>query len=118
MHLNLLVIRSNKIHELRAQYEVLGLNFQYHRHGKGLMHYSAETEGLVFEIYPAKGTMPETITLARLGFSVQDLALKIPSLKAVQWKVLTDIGEAPLALPVIVEDLDGRKVELTLVNPT
>ena len=34
--LNLLVIRSARFHELKEQYEQLGLAFDYHKHGNGV----------------------------------------------------------------------------------
>ena len=53
MLLNLIVIRTNQLEALMEFYQCFELAFNYHRHGKGVMHYSCEMDnGIVFEIYP------------------------------------------------------------------
>lgn len=50
IQLNLVVLRSLDIERARTFYEVLGLVFTKHAHGKGPEHLSAEIAGAVFEI--------------------------------------------------------------------
>ena len=50
--LNLIVIRTNQLKTLMEFYQCFELKFDYHQHGKGVMHYSCEmNNGIVFEIY-------------------------------------------------------------------
>jgi len=73
MNINLLVIRTDKPKELAAFYELLGMRFDYHQHGKGPWHYSAEIEDLVFEIYPLMNHQIGADTSLRLGFTIERL---------------------------------------------
>lgn len=71
--INLLVIKTLNPDALASFYTQLGITFNYHQHGKGPFHYSANLEGVVFEIYPLpKGETKADKTL-RLGFSVENL---------------------------------------------
>ncbi len=49
MHLNLLVIKTHKLHELATFYRLLGLEFEYHKHDQGPFHYSAKLGETVAE---------------------------------------------------------------------
>ncbi|MDQ5768756.1 hypothetical protein [Thiothrix subterranea] len=63
--LNLLVLRCRDIDTTRAFYEGLGIPFIPEQHGNGAPHYAAIlSDGLVLELYPAKGEPDNT----RLGF--------------------------------------------------
>jgi len=115
MKLNLLVLRSDQPEKLKEQYEQLGFSFQYHRHGKGPWHYSAETEeGFVFEIYPLKKTQEHADPTLRLGFDVENLDVRCEELST--WSVLQKPSMTDWGYQAIVQDLDGRKVELIQQN--
>jgi catechol 2,3-dioxygenase-like lactoylglutathione lyase family enzyme len=91
MRLNLLVLRCRDIVATRAFYEGMGIGllFTQEQHGAGPDHYSAQLDGgLVLELYPAKGDTDNT----RLGFG-------------------TGGGNCR-----VVEDPDGRNVELHGIN--
>ena len=63
--LNLLVLRCRDIELTRLFYEGLNLHFISEQHGNGSRHYTAVMDnGLVLELYPAKGEPDNT----RLGF--------------------------------------------------
>jgi len=108
MKLNLLVIRSAVPAALAAWYTRFGLAFEYHRHGKGPMHYSAEVDGVTLEIYPLKRSQTEADTTLRLGFTVEDLDGAIVG--------LPDIVQTPQrsewGYRAVVADPEGRRVEL------
>lgn len=115
MKLNLLVIRSAQLHRLKSQYELLGLTFNYHRHGKGPMHYSANLNGLIFEIYPLKKLQKAADNNIRLGFEIQDiddlfqrLALKSKT----EWKIISGPKITEWGKVAIIEDFEGRKIEI------
>jgi len=44
MILNLIVIRTSNSKALADFYQLLGIQFEYHRHGKGSFHYSAKID--------------------------------------------------------------------------
>lgn len=112
MKLNLLVIKTNQLDEIKAQYELLGFDFIYHNHGNGPFHYSAELDDLVFEIYPLPKSKLITDDTTRLGFSIKNIRTTIAELKNSNWKISSDISESKWGTRAVIQDLDGRKVEL------
>ena len=112
MKLNLLVIKTNQLENLKNQYKLLGLEFEYHRHGKGAWHYATEIEGVVFEIYPVKSDSHVDNSI-RLGFSIPKLSEKIEFLKSSTWKIISEPQQTEWGKIAIIQDLDGRKIELS-----
>jgi lactoylglutathione lyase len=112
MQLNLLVIKTHQLDEIKAQYELLGFDFIYHNHGKGPFHYSAELGDLVFEIYPLPKNRLIADDTTRLGFSIQDVKTKITELKNTNWKICSNVSETKWRTRAVIQDLDGRKIEL------
>ena len=112
MKINLLVIRTENPEILKEQYEKIGLKFEYHRHGNGPMHYSFEKDGFVFEIYPSRNIIGKKEDRIRLGFELKNLDLKIHELKNTNWKIISEVKETKWGRIAIIEDLDGRKIEL------
>ena len=81
MQINLIVIRTDKPKELSNFYEQIGMKFEYHQHGKGTWHYSAEIEKTVFEIYPLIKNQESSDKSLRLGFTIENLDETIANLK-------------------------------------
>jgi catechol 2,3-dioxygenase-like lactoylglutathione lyase family enzyme len=104
--LNLLVLRTNKLEDLKAFYSTLGARFVSERHGSGPNHYSARLGDLVLELYPTPdGTLPDPGL--RIGLTVDDLHGALRSLgQAVTPR------QTPWGLRAVVRDPDGRAVEL------
>lgn len=112
MKATLIVVRSTRAEKLKEQYEALGMTFDYHQHGKGPFHYSAEMGGLVFEIYPTDH--PENVDKGtRLGFKIDDYEQRT-DLISKKWDTVSPIKETEWGKMMILKDLDGRKVELTV----
>ena len=111
-HLNLLVIRTQNPEALKEQYEELGFQFQYHQHGKGPFHYAHEEEDFVFEIYPLKQQQEKADDSLRLGFAVKELDNTLEKLRQSNWKILSETKEKEWGKVAIIQDLDGRKIEL------
>lgn len=116
MRINLLVIRTVDLEGLKAQYELLGFKFDYHKHGNGPFHYASEMDGFVFEIYPLTKSMDKADSSIRLGFDVKGLALKMQELKNSNWKIMSDLSMTEWGTKAILQDLDGRKVELKNIS--
>lgn len=111
MNLNLLVLKSARMEELVSFYQMLGMRFEHHQHQRGPLHYAAEIGDMVFEIYP----LPENElvnTSIRLGFSIMDLDITIDQLGKAGIKIMRAPQHTTWGYIGIVEDPDGRKVEL------
>jgi len=112
MKLNLIVIRTSNPEELKCQYEILGLQFEYHRHGNGPFHYASEHKGVVFEIYPLTKSMTQADSNLRLGFEVEDLKDKMLLIERSNWVVKSELKIMEWGEVAVIQDLDGRKVEV------
>jgi len=107
--LNLLVLRCRDIEVSREFYEQLGFEFEREQHGPGPVHYAAVFEGMVFELYPLKEGEPAD--RSRLGFAVNletDLRESLDDAGI----VIVSHYEVDQELVFVVEDPDGRKVEV------
>lgn len=68
-HATLLVVYTERLDECLNFYRSLGLTLVREQHGTGPVHYAAELDALVLELYPAAS--PERATgRIRLGFTV------------------------------------------------
>lgn len=112
MKINLLVIRTENPELLKSQYELLGFNFEHHQHGSGPFHYASEEDGFVFEIYPLTKSMIKADHSIRMGFTVQNLEQKIKDLGVSTWKILSAPSNTEWGWQAVIQDLDGRKIEL------
>lgn len=112
MKLNLLVIRSKEPEVTMRFYKQLGLDFEYHRHGNGPFHYSAYIGEAVFEIYPLSKPQATADRTLRLGFEVKELDQLIIHLTKVGAKILQNAKASEWGYRAILQDPDGRKVEL------
>lgn len=109
--LNLLVIRSLEPSKAVAFYEAIGLHFQGEQHGKGPVHWAAENDGVVVEIYPAESA-GEVDRTTRLGFNVEDALSVVAKLREQDVEVVSDLKQTQWGLRAVVKDPDGRSVEL------
>lgn len=86
MKINLVVIRTDKPKELSKFYELIGMKFEYHQHGKGTWHYSTEIDEIVFEIYPLMKNQENPDKSLRLGFTIENLDKTIDNLKKTKYR--------------------------------
>ena len=109
MKLNLIVIRTADMPRLVNFYNILGLEFDYHKHHKGVYHYATKIGDTTFEIYPLLKNQTETDISTRLGFEIENFEEKIALLGdfIVSKPMQTEFG-----LSAILKDTDGRKVEI------
>ncbi|MGF1578514.1 MAG: VOC family protein [Gemmataceae bacterium] len=107
--LRLLVMYTSRLPEVLAFYERLGLEFVPEQHGKGPVHYSANLNEFVLELYPAQAANPEC-KLVRLGFSVENLDNVVRLLDTTE--TLSEPTRSSRGHRAIVKDPDGRVVEL------
>lgn len=109
--LNLIVIRSVDPSRTVTFYKMLGMKFQEEQHGSGPVHWAAELDGIVLEIYPAKSADEVDVT-TRLGFVVKDAASVLNTLRLSDVEIISDLKQTKWGLRAIVRDSDGRTVEL------
>jgi lactoylglutathione lyase len=109
--LNLVVIRSPDIEMLSQFYSTLGLEFIKHAHGSGPEHYSAESAGIVLEIYPQADAAACT-TATRLGFKVDSLDSLLPLLAERGANIVSPAKDSPWGKRAVITDPVGHKVEL------
>lgn len=109
--LNLIVLRSPDIERAATFYRMLGLRFMKHSHGSGPEHFSAEVDGVVFELYPMTEDQP-ACTSVRVGFKVDDVDALLPPLVQVGAVVVSPPRDGEWGRRAVVRDLDGHTVEL------
>ncbi len=111
--LNLLVLRCRNLETCKTFYEQLSFSFQREQHGSGPVHYAAELEGLVLELYPLKQDTPPDQT--RLGFrlSVEGSLEELLARAKIDILSRYDFQQQRI---LVVQDPEGRKVELNSIQ--
>jgi len=112
MELRLLVVRTTDLVRLADFYSLLGLTFDYHKHGNSPYHYSATIDKTILEIYPLAKGQTEADKDLRLGFAVNDLAATVQLLKEKGTEFLSEPMQTDYGFMTIIKDPDGRKIEL------
>jgi len=115
-YLNLIVIKTAKLEEQASLYTSLGIQLDYHQHGKGPFHYASIGHNPVFEIYPLPKGVTEADTTTRLGFAVKELDKTVQELISKGVKILTAPNSNEWGYTAIIEDWDGRKIELSEIR--
>jgi lactoylglutathione lyase len=114
--LNLIVLRASDISITVTFYRALGLEFVQEQHGTGPVHYACESEGLVIEIYPGKAGNAidrKQAGAVTLGFQVSDLGNTLETLKTLNVMIVNEAQTTNWGLRAVVQDPDGRAVDLT-----
>lgn len=109
--LNLIVLHSLDPSQTLDFYNFLGIGFEKQQHENGPVHWSADLEGLVLEVYPVEvpGEVGHSI---RLGFEVEDLTCVVHSLRVSGVEILREIKASNWGLRAVVRDPDNRSIEL------
>lgn len=108
----LLVLRTNQIERCLAFYRSLGITFVLEQHGTGPLHYAADVDGVVFELYPLTAAQVLDAPDVRLGFAVARLSSTLDELAKAGGVVTSKPKDGPWGLRAVVRDPDGRAVEL------
>lgn len=112
MELKLLVIRTKDMQRLAEFYALFGLTFHYHKHGNSPYHYSTEISRTVVEIYPLAKNQTEVDINVRLGIEVDHFEEVVEKLQAIATPFLLEPQQTDFGFMAIVQDVDGRKVEV------
>ena len=112
--ISLVVIRSRDLAASVEFYSALGFEFNEEQHEYGPVHYVAELEDWVFEIYPFDGSISSTGT--RLGFRVTSINNILVALgettKVIRAPFNHSDDDSHRPLSAVIEDPDGHKIEL------
>lgn len=119
--LTLLVLRVADVDRSLAFYKMLGFEFIEEQHGTGPIHYSCELGSVVIEIFPGKpGHAPDRrdsgATL--IGFQVANLDEIVGEMKASGATIITDVQESTWGRRAVIQDPDGRAIELNQAKGT
>ena len=116
VELQLLVLKTGRLEELRSFYGALGIELVEEQHGKGPKHYSGKVGATLLELYPLGNrdgeASPNTV---RLGFSVSNLEETLKEAQKLGVKISTTPRATEWGLQIILKDPDGRTLELTQV---
>lgn len=110
IELNLLVLRCRDLETCKRFYEQLGFSFLKEQHGTGPLHYATELGGLVFELYPLK--LGAAVDQTRLGFRLSVEGSLEERLNRAKIDIISRY-EFQQRRILVVQDPDGRKVELS-----
>jgi lactoylglutathione lyase len=113
MELKLLVIRTSEPEKLAQFYGILGLKFNYHKHGNSPFHYSTTLGQTVLEIYPLTKSQTNPDKNLRLGFELDNWDETLWDLERKHnVKLQIEPTKTEFRYMTIIEDPDGRKIEL------
>jgi len=112
MEIRLLVVRTLEIARLADFYALLGLTFEYHKHGKSPYHYSALIGSTILEIYPLAKGQTEADKELRVGFALDDFENTVTTLKDKGAEFFSEPTQTDYGFMAIIKDPDGRKIEL------
>jgi catechol 2,3-dioxygenase-like lactoylglutathione lyase family enzyme len=113
--LSLLVLRTTRIDACFEFYQALGLEMVEEKHGKGPVHYSFSSNGVIVEIYPETQkdfTEIRAERTIRLGFTVDSLAAILESLEPLGAKALKPASITQRRRLAVILDPDGREIEI------
>jgi lactoylglutathione lyase len=114
--LNLLVIPAVDLQRSIVFYEAIGLEFTPEKHGNGPEHFSADLNGIVFEIYPREA-IHGLIGPARLGFRVSSVDETVVKLRKLGAEVVSGPANSRWGRRAAVNDPDGHRIEISETPP-
>lgn len=112
MDIRLLVLRTGSPEKTAAFYKLLGLTFDYHKHGNSPYHYTTQIGTTILEIYPLAKNQTEADKNFRLGFTLDNFDATIDTLKQHQVAFMMEPGQTDFGFMAIIVDPDDRKIEL------
>src|SRR6185295_4758529 len=107
--LNLIVLRTHRLEEMKKFYTTLGIKFVEERHGKGPVHYAGGIGAAVLELYPLPKGAPEPDKSVRLGFVVTNLGDIANQMGSAGMRIGPSERHSPV---MVLKDPDDRVIEL------
>ncbi|HEY9195147.1 MAG TPA: VOC family protein [Mucilaginibacter sp.] len=112
MKIKLIVLRTGNMDSLVEFYQLLGVTFNFHKHGDSPYHYSAIMDQMVLEVYPLTKSQTEADKSLRLGFELDNFDMTIEFLKKGNVVFVSGPAQTEFGFMATVIDPDGRKIEL------
>jgi lactoylglutathione lyase len=112
MDIRLLVLRTNDAKRLADFYSLLGMTFEYHKHGNSPYHYSAMIGQTVLEIYTLSKSQSEPDKNLRLGFGIDNFDETVQKLKELKVKFSLEPTQSEFGFMAIISDPDEKRIEL------
>ncbi|MFL5730614.1 MAG: VOC family protein [Cytophagaceae bacterium] len=112
MEIALIVLRSAHAEKLIAFYALLGMHFEYHKHGNSPYHYSGKVDKSILEIYPLAKTQTEADSSLRLGFRFDNFENVVKDLQEAGVSFSSEPATTDWGTMAVVSDPDGRKIEI------
>lgn len=113
--LSLVVLRTADVLKTLLFYRAFGLEFEQECHGQGVIHYACTLGTSTIEIYPlidGSAQSPVQSGATMLGFKVANIDAVLTKLQKIG-TVLPTRESTSRGRRVVLNDPDGRKVELT-----
>ena len=112
------ILWSDDVDRARAFYRTLGVAFAAEDHDDGDVHYAADVAGVHLAILPANKEGESARRRGEVGcvpvsFRVDSLDAAMSGLASFAPQVLIDRQDGPWGVRVVIEDPDGRPVQLT-----
>jgi lactoylglutathione lyase len=111
-----IVLFAAEVDKTAEFYRAIGLELEHEDHGEGPVHFAMELGGVHFAIYPTEvnGRAPARRAAGSSfpGFYVAALDEVAGALRRMGATVLTEHEQMPWGCRVVVEDPDGRAIEI------
>jgi lactoylglutathione lyase len=111
-----LVLFAADVNNTADFYRTIGLDLEHEDHGEGPVHFAVDLGGVHFAIYPTEqsGRAPALRAAGNSfpGFYVAALDAVTESLRRMGARVLREHEQMPWGCRVVVEDPDGRAIEV------
>ena len=117
----LIVLRSSHIEASLAFYRAIGLSFEEEKHGSGPVHYACRLGATVIEIYPEAAQDPQDYRgsgSTLLGLTVGLLDAVLNEMRVLSVPILTAPKASTWGRRAVVQDPDGRAIELNELDQT
>jgi lactoylglutathione lyase len=113
---SLIVLRAADLDRTLLFYKTFGLEFVHEQHGNDPVHYSCELGDTVIEIYPGKpGSAPDrkAAGATMIGLRVENIDQIVHALESGGTVILSAPQDGPWGRRAVIQDPDGRAVELS-----
>jgi len=117
VRLDAVILWSRDVARVVAFYRAIGVPIEVEDHGDGVRHHAADFQGVHFAILdasaPGDARRRGEDGAVQVSFKVDDLGAVLDSLRALSAKIVIDRQPGPWGIRVVLEDPDGRPIQLT-----
>jgi hypothetical protein len=122
LRVDAVILWSDRVERVVGFYRSLGVPFELEDHGDGHPHHAADFAGVHFAVFPAatkgRGRRRGESGCVQVSLSVKSLEALEPVLRRLGAPVLIERQEGPWGVRVVIEDPDGRPLQITQGGPS